>query len=93
MFLKWFFAIRACFVVVVLGILALIGVPRFQSLIKQAIYIAAQWSLMDSRDSCFVSGSTSLPVNLLERDSQVRIPPQCATEVSPHFLMVVVRSR
>jgi len=48
-------------VVAVLAILAAIGIPMFNFFVKQAAYVAGQWSLASARSSCAVSKSASTP--------------------------------
>ena len=48
-------------VVAVLAILAAIGIPMFNFFIKQAAYIAGQWSLASARSTCAVNKSVSIP--------------------------------
>lgn len=48
-------------VVAVLAILAAIGIPMFNFFIKQAAYVAGQWSLANARSSCAVKKSVSIP--------------------------------
>ena len=48
-------------VVAVLAILAAIGIPMFNFFIKQAAYVAGQWSLANARSSCAVNKSVSIP--------------------------------
>ena len=48
-------------VVAVLAILAAIAMPFFQSLIKQAAYVAGQWSLSNATKTCSVNKTLRIP--------------------------------
>lgn len=49
-------------VVAVLAILAAIAIPFFQSLIKQAAYVAGKWTLASARTSCAANKTLPIPI-------------------------------
>lgn len=52
-------------VTAVLGLLAAISIPFFQSLIKQAIYVAGKWTLSSATTSCAVNKTLLIPTSFM----------------------------
>ena len=52
-------------VVAVLAILAAIAIPFFQSLIKQAAYVAGKWTLASARTSCAANKTLPIPAGFV----------------------------
>ena len=49
-------------VVAVLAILAAIAIPFFQSLVKQAAYVAGKWTLASAKTSCAANKTLPIPI-------------------------------